>query len=78
MTNSYYDNFKIETCKTCLCRNTFGGDTIKIPAHTKVAIACYLNEFHEVSNHYFYVCNDEKVYGKKKEYKYFQPNKQIN
>lgn len=66
MTNSYYDNSKIETCKTCLCRSTFWCDTIKIPAHTKVATAFYLNEFHEVSNHYFYVCNVE-VYCKKKE-----------
>ena len=36
---------------------------IKIPVHSKVAIVCNLKEYHEVGDHYLYICNVEKVYG---------------
>ena len=36
---------------------------IKIPVHSKVAIVCSLKEYHEVGDHYLYICNVEKVYG---------------
>lgn len=37
--------------------------SIKIPAHSKVAIVCSLKEYHEVGDHYLYICNVEQVYG---------------
>lgn len=36
---------------------------ILVPLHTRVAIQCALKEFHEVGDHYLYICNVEKVYG---------------
>ena len=39
------------------------GSTIKIPAHSRVAIQCSLKEYHEVGDHYLYVCDVEQVYG---------------
>lgn len=36
---------------------------IKIPVHSKVVIVCSLKEYHEVGDHYLYICNVEKVYG---------------
>lgn len=34
-----------------------------IPAHSRVAIVCNLKEYHEVGDHYLYICNVEQVYG---------------
>lgn len=36
---------------------------IQIPLHSRVAIQCSLKEYHEVGDHYLYICNVENVYG---------------
>ena len=36
---------------------------IKIPVHSRVAIQCSLKEYHEVGDHYLYICDVEQVYG---------------
>lgn len=36
---------------------------IKIPVHSCVAIQCSLKEYHEVGDHYLYICDVEQVYG---------------
>jgi len=38
------------------------GSSIQIPAHTRVAIQCSMKEFHEVGDHYLYICDVEQVY----------------
>lgn len=43
------------------------GSSIKIPVHSRVAIVCTLKEYHEVGDHYLYICNVEKVYGDESE-----------
>lgn len=43
------------------------GGSIKIPAHSRVAIQCSLKEYHEVGDHYLYVCDVEQVYGDESE-----------
>jgi len=43
------------------------GSSIKIPAHSRVAIQCSLKEYHEVGDHYLYICNVEQVYGDESE-----------
>ena len=40
---------------------------IQIPLHSRVAIQCSLKEYHEVGDHYLYVCNVEQVYGNEAE-----------
>ena len=40
---------------------------IQIPAHSRVAIQCHMKEFHEVGDHYLYICEVEKVYGNEAE-----------
>ena len=40
---------------------------IKIPVHSRVAIVCSLKEFHEVGDHYLYICDVEQVYGNEAE-----------
>lgn len=40
---------------------------IKIPLHSRVAIQCSLKEYHEVGDHYLYICNVENVYGNEQE-----------
>ncbi len=39
------------------------GSPIKIPVHSRVAIVCDLKEYHEVGDHYLYICDVEQVYG---------------
>lgn len=39
------------------------GNSIKIPAHSRVAIQCRMKEYHEVGDHYLYICDVEQVYG---------------
>ncbi len=41
--------------------------SIKIPTHSRVAIQCSLKEYHEVGDHYLYICDVEQVYGDEKE-----------
>lgn len=41
--------------------------TIKIPVHSRVAIQCNLKEYHEVGDHYLYICDVEQVYGNAEE-----------
>ena len=36
---------------------------IKIPVHSRVAIQCSLKEYHEVGDHYLYICDVEQIYG---------------
>lgn len=43
------------------------GSSIKIPAHSRVAIVCSLKEYHEVGDHYLYLCEVEQVYGDESE-----------
>ena len=43
------------------------GSDIKIPAHSRVAIVCSLKEFHEVGDHYLYICDVEQVCGNEAE-----------
>ena len=47
---------------------------IKIPVHSRVAIQCNLKEFHEVGDHYLYICNVEQVYGNEEEQALFAWN----
>lgn len=39
------------------------GRDIKIPVHSRVAIVCSMKEYHEVGDHYLYICDVEQVYG---------------
>ncbi len=48
--------FNIETCDV-------EGSSIKIPKHSSLAIVCSLKEYHEVGDHYLYICDVEHVYG---------------
>ena len=43
------------------------GSSIKIPEHSRVAIVCSLKEYHEVGDHYLYLCEVEQVYGDESE-----------
>lgn len=43
------------------------GSDIKIPVHSRVAIQCSLKEYHEVGDHYLYICDVEQVYGNEAE-----------
>lgn len=43
------------------------GSSIQIPAHSRVAIVCSLKEYHEVGDHYLYICDVEQVYGDESE-----------
>ena len=42
-------------------------NNIKIPVHSRVAIVCSMKEFHEVGDHYLYICDVEQVYGNENE-----------
>ena len=39
------------------------GSDIKIPVHSRVAFVCSMKEYHEVGDHYLYICDVEQVYG---------------
>ena len=43
------------------------GSDIQVPVHTRVAIQCALKEFHEVGDHYLYICDVEQVFADEKE-----------
>ncbi len=43
------------------------GSSIKIPVHSRVAIVCGMKEFHEVGDHYLYICDVDQVYGNESE-----------
>lgn len=43
------------------------GSSIQIPVHSRVAIVCSLKEYHEVGDHYLYICDVERVYGDESE-----------
>lgn len=43
------------------------GSEIQIPLYSRVAIQCSLKEYHEVGDHYLYICNVEQVYGNETE-----------
>lgn len=43
------------------------GSSIKIPVHSRVAIQCRMKEYHEVGDHYLYICDVEQVYGDENE-----------
>lgn len=43
------------------------GSSIQIPIHSRVAIVCSLKEYHEVGDHYLYICDVEQVYGDESE-----------
>ena len=50
------------------------GSSIQIPAHSRVAIVCSLKEYHEVGDHYLYICDVEQVYGDESEEALFAGN----
>ena len=39
------------------------GSSIRIPRHSRMAMVCSLKEYHEVGDHYLYLCDVEQVYG---------------
>lgn len=43
------------------------GSDIQIPEHTRIAIQCTLKEYHEVGDHYLYICNVEQVFADESE-----------
>lgn len=43
------------------------GSNIKISVHSRAVIVCSLKEYHEVGDHYLYICDVEQVYGNKDE-----------
>ncbi len=43
------------------------GTSIQVPAHSRVAMVCRLKEYHEVGDHYLYLCDVERVYGNEAE-----------
>lgn len=43
------------------------GTAIQVPAHSRVAMVCRLKEYHEVGDHYLYLCDVERVYGNEAE-----------
>ncbi len=43
------------------------GSSIQIPVHSRVAIQCRMKEYHEVGDHYLYICDVEQVYGNEDE-----------
>ena len=40
---------------------------IRIPLHSRAAILCSLKEYHEVGDHYLYICDVDKVFGNEQE-----------
>lgn len=52
--------FHIEMCQ-------LEGTAIQVPAHSRVAMVCRLKEYHEVGDHYLYLCDVERVYGNEAE-----------
>lgn len=56
-----------KSAKFNIIMNEIDGSSIKIPAHSKVAIVCSLKEYHEVGDHYLYICDVEQVYGDESE-----------
>ncbi len=42
---------------------TLEGSDIKVPECSRVAIVCSLKEYHEVGDHYLYICDVKEVYG---------------
>ena len=40
---------------------------IQIPENSRAAIQCTLKEYHEVGDHYLYICNVDQVFGDEKE-----------
>lgn len=43
------------------------GSSIKIPVHSRAAILCSMKEYHEVGDHYLYICDVDQVYGNEEE-----------
>lgn len=43
------------------------GSAIKIPVHSRIAIQCQMKEYHEVGDHYLYICDVEQVYSDESE-----------
>lgn len=64
-TTTGHDTDKIE--KFGVEMQELPGADIKIPLHTRVAIECNLKEFHEVGDHYLYICDVVNVYGNEDE-----------
>lgn len=64
-TSSGRDTDKI--AKAGLEMQEIPGADIKIPLHSRVAIECTLKEYHEVGDHYLYICNVDNVYGNEQE-----------
>ena len=57
-----------------MVRQNVPGSDIKIPLHSRVAIVCHLKEYHEVGDHYLYICDVEQVYGNEQEQALFAWN----
>lgn len=52
-----------KVAKAGIALETLPGCDIRVPEHSKVAIQCALKEFHEVGDHYLYICDVEQVFG---------------
>ena len=50
------------------------GCEIQIPLHTRVAIQCTLKEYHEVGDHYLYICDVDQVFADENEEAVFARN----
>lgn len=42
---------------------SIAGTDIMVPAHSRLAIVCDMKEYHEVGDHFFYICEAKNVYG---------------
>ena len=43
------------------------GSGIQIPVHSRLAMVCRLQEYHEAGDHYLYICQVDAVYGNAEE-----------
>ena len=60
-TSSGRDTDKI--AKLGIAMQSLPDSDIRIPEHSRVAIRCTLKEYHEVGDHYLYICNVDQVFG---------------
>lgn len=59
------DTNKIE--KLGISMQVIPSSEIQIPEHTRVAIQCTMKEYHEVGDHYLYICDVDQVFADENE-----------
>ena len=52
-----------KTSKFAITLADVEGSELKIPVQSRVAIHCSIKEYHEVGDHYLYICDVKEVYG---------------